>query len=261
MSAPTLFTKETKESLSRYALSQPRNVEHFLEELTYPATGTYIRADENDKLHMRVVFVDKFTEDEGVKTGYDWYLKFITKSGKASKQMAKKIWLKKHNRIFPKVNDGIRNHHGIVCLLNGHEEMDDPKNTVVLHWCDVLILTLHQELGMQPPKVLIKSNNLRSITSPVTNVFFPSDENLPSEVNEEEKQFILQNADYYYHMYGLWQNYSNKPIRLENKGIDRMELSTVFCNDKHFMSHQVGKYDALKRRVHDEMGKTLYICY
>ena len=196
-----------------------------------------------------------------MKTGYDWYFDFMKKSGEVSKKLEKKFWFKKHNRIFPKVNNAIRNHHGIVCLLHGPDDMDDEKNTVVLHFCDVLVITLRQELGLAPPSVLIPSANLRTIANNVTNVFFATDEFLGSQVNDDEKQFILQNADYYYHMYGLWQNYSNKPIRLENKGIDRMTRSSMFSNDVNFKSHQMGKYDALKRRVHDEMGKTLYICY
>ena len=260
MSNPTLFTQETKESLSKWALTQPKNVEHFLEEIHYPATGTYIKVDDDGKLHMRVVFVDKFTQDEGVKLGYEWYLKCITTSGEVTRKLAKKNWLKKHNKVFPKVNEGIRNHHGIVCLLKGLEDMDDKRNTVVLHFCDVLIITLRQELGLNPPNVIIKSQNLQSIGPNVTNVFFQTDEMLGSQVDESEKQFILQNADYYYHMYGLWQNYSNKPIRLENTGIERMVFSSQFSNDERFKSHQQGKYNALKRRVHDDMGKTLYIC-
>ena len=127
---------------------------------------------------MRVVFCDKFTEDQGVKTGYGWYLDFIKKSGEVSSKLEKKFWLRKHNRIFPKVNSAIRNHHGIVCLLSGPDNMDDPKNTVVLHFCDVLVITLRQELGMPPPAVLITSANLRSVADNVTNVFFQTDKML-----------------------------------------------------------------------------------
>ena len=258
---PNLFTKETKLSLTQWAMSQPRNVEHFLEESIYPAIGTWIRVDDKGKGHLRVVCVDKFTEDEGsIKSGYNWYLDFIKSSSDVSKTMQKKNWLRAHNRIFPKVNAAIRNHHGIICCLDGREGLDDDSNTIVLHWCDVLVLALREELGMPRPTVLIKSRNLQSLPAVINTLFFPCDDELPADVTEEEKQFILQNADYYYHMYGLWQNHLNKPIRLENSGIDRMVKSSVFCNDEYFKSHQVGKYNSLKRRVHDDMGKKLYAC-
>lgn len=198
---------------------------------------------------------------EGVKTGYKWYMNFLTRSGEILKQMSKMIWFRTHNRIFPKLNKSISSHHGIVNILNGPLNMDNPRNTLVFYWCDTLVITLRQYLGMDPPDVVIRSRGFNRIPDMVTNVCFPTDPNLPCSLNEEETDFVLCNADYYYHMYGLWQNNSNKSIRLEVRGIDCLTRSAVFTANEQFKSHQVGKFNSLKRRVHDDTTKTLYICH
>lgn len=46
---PNLFTNKTLSSLTEWAHTQPRNVEHFLEEIKYPAVGKYVHIDDDDR--------------------------------------------------------------------------------------------------------------------------------------------------------------------------------------------------------------------
>ena len=259
---PNLFITETLESLTQWAHSQPRNVEHFIERVTYPPTGVFVKIDDDDKVHTRVVFVDKFTENDGLKMSYEWYIQMYNFSGVTVKRLEKKNWLKTHNNIYPKVNEAIRNHHGIQCFLKGTTDIENPINNVILHWCDVLVICMRQEMGMDPPQVLIKSRNLQEISNDMANSFFPNEHSLVEAfVDENEKRFIFINADYYYHMFGLWGNFSNKPIRIANNDVIGLSRSNEFCNDANFKKHQIGKYNALKRRVHHPIAKSFYICH
>ena len=62
--------------------------------------------------------------------------------------------------------------------------------------------------------------------------------------------FVVFNADIYYHIYGLWGNYLNKPICVEIENISQLLKSSVFANNADFKRHQFAKCDSLKRRCH-----------
>ena len=259
---PNLFTQETRETVAQWALSQPRNTYHFLETQVYPPKGVHIMVDDNDTTHQWEVEISKFTEcTDVVDIGYKWYNEQMDKASTAGPRLSKKLWEQTHKNIYEKVSETIKQHHGIQCFLNGPNGLDDDKNNVVLHFCDALVIALRKVKGLEPPKVLIESRHFKTINESITYLFFPSDSDLPEILTSQEASFLFFNADIFYHMYGLWQNNSNKPIRVENKDLPELERSAEFSNNGPFIGHQKGKYNKLKRCTHHEIAKYLYICH
>ena len=112
---------------------------------------------------------------------------------------------------------------------------------------------MRKNARLSPPEVNIKSDNLQTVPTTVLDGFFEA------KLTSEEKYFLLFNADIYFHIYGLWHNYSNKPIRLEVKDIVGLSKSEEIYNNPLFQEHQKGKYNSLCRRVHDPLAKNIYI--
>ena len=156
------------------------------------------------------------------------------------------------DKCIDHINNAIEKDHGIECLLEGAANANDPRTRVILHFCDVLVITLKKHAIQEPPKVLIKSSQLQSISTSFVDSFFDS---IPSE----HKYFILMNGDLFYHIYGLWGNYSHKPIRLENMDNNALTRSMQFTSDVFYKKHQRGKYNAMKRKAHTEECKLFYM--
>ena len=78
---------------------------------------------------------------------------------------------------------------------------------------------MRHEKGDTVPNILIKSNHFQIVPSNVFMTFFNM------ELTSEEKYFTFFNADMFYHVYGLWGNFSNKAIRVEVKDIKGLEHS------------------------------------
>ena len=175
-------------------------------------------------------------------------------SGNAIDGINKKQWKKVFDSVCKKIDSSIERHHGIQCVLNGREGFQDESQHVILHICDVLVIAMHKHALRDPPNVLIQSSQFSTITRNFYDTFFTQ------VLTSEEKYFTFFNGDIFYHIYGLWYNFSNKPICVENIGITGLERSTLFANDDLFKKHQQGKYQSLKRRVIGDRATKLYIC-
>ena len=170
----------------------------------------------------------------------------------AAPGVTKKVFTQALDRCINYVNNAIQKDHGIECLLLGSESANDDRTRVILHFCDVLVVKMRQRAGLDPPNVIIKSSQLQTISTSFAESFF---QDLPSE----DMYFMFMNADLFYHIYGLWGNYSHKPIRLENKDIVGLTRSENFTSDLFYKKHQLGKYNAMKRKAHSEECKLYYM--
>ena len=262
---PNLWTKETPDTVADWALSQSRNEFHFVETQVYPPKGAYIMVDDKGTKHKWEVQLSLFTPfkdfDDIIEMGFKWYEEEVEKSNGGIPKLSKPEWKKWYKTIYDKIDKEIERYHGIQCFLNGRDSLEDPKNNIVLHFCDALVVAMREMKGQDPPNVLIKSTNLESISSNITYKLFPSDPLLPEILTSEERFFVFLNGDLFYHVYGLWSNNSNKPIRIENKDVVGLERSAEFSNHPTFIGHQKGKYGKLKRCCHHELAKYLYITH
>ena len=256
---PWLFVQETIASVTSWAKTQPRNIEHFMQVQVYPIVGATVLVDEEDKVHVNMRFVDQ-TEvplpkniNESITVGHKWHLKDMELRPGVIDPIPMKRWKKKHLSICPKIDRAIEAHHGIPCLLDGTEDSINPRNHVVLHFCDVLVIKMLKETNRNPPRVLIPGTNFEVVPSTVVDLFFDT------ELTSVEKYFLFFNADIYYHIYGVWHNYSHKPIRLDCSGIVGLERSAVYTNDDLFRRHQEGKLNSLTRCVRDEVRRNFYL--
>ena len=251
---PNFHTVETLDSIQSWAQTQPRNREYFLEIQRHPAAGAWIKIDREGKLHVTITNVDKFVNypQDVTKLGFRWYIQEIMRAPNAAPGVTKKVFTQALDRCIDYVNNAIQKDHGIECLLLGSESANDDRTRVILHFCDVLVVKMRQRAGLDPPNVIIKSSQLQTISTSFAESFF---QDLPSE----DMYFMFMNADLFYHIYGLWGNYSHKPIRLENKDIVGLTRSENFTSDLFYKKHQLGKYNAMERKAHSEECKLYYM--
>lgn len=254
---PSLFVEETPERLIDWARTQPRNIEYFCQKNMYPPVAFYIHINDSGREHARVVFTDQF-EEEAYKNinrfGHRWYLQEIMSCGTAVDGVNKIKWKKVFDTVCRKIDKAIKRHHGIQCVMNGRAGFQDESQNVILHFCNVLVIAMRKRALRDPPNVLIPSSQFSEVSSKFYDTFFSQ------ELTSEEKYFTFFNGDIFYHIYGLWYNFSNKPIRVENVGIMGLERSTIFANNDLYKKHQEGKYQSLKRRVRGQRATTLYLC-
>ena len=251
---PNFHTQETFASLQEWAKTQPVNNSYFIQIRDFPACGMWIRYDSDKKLHVNMVNVDKFVDypDDVSKLGFRWYIQEIMRSPQAAPGVTKPHFTNTLDQCIEAVNEAIRKDHGIECLLKGDESTPNPRNKVILHFCDVLVIVMRQNANKDPPQVLIKSSQLETIDPAFKESFFCT-------LTSEQKYFILMNADLMYHIYALWGNYSHKPIRIENRDIVGLSRSERMTNDIFFRKHQEGKYNAMKRKAHSTECKLYYM--
>lgn len=255
---PNLFTPETIVSLTAWAHTQPKNVAHYLQIRMYPPALARVIIGNNDKVDLHIISTDKFLEEPADqnaygKLGHGWYLSDLRNVATPISGITRIRWLQEFDKIVQKINLAIREHHGIRCLLQGRRDPDDPHNEVLLHFCDTLKIRMRQQLGRELPAVNIPSNNFRIVPPTILLAFFDFD------LESEEKYFLFFNADIFYCIYGLWANYSNKPIRLKLEDIKGLDRCKDFANDRLFLNHQLGKYNELSRKCITVESKNLYI--
>ena len=251
---PNFHTVETLQSLQSWIETQPNNNEYFFEINRFPAAGAWIRIDSEGKQHVTITNVDKFINfpNDVSKVGFRWYIQEIMRAPNAAPGVKKKKFTEMLDKCIDLINKAIEKDHGIECLLEGPTDATNPRTRVILHFCDVLVVALRKHALQETPNVLIKSLQLQSISSSFIDSFFTS-------IESEEKFFILMNADLFYHIYGLWGNYSHKPIRLENTDIVGLTRSMAFTSDLFYRKHQKGKYNAMQRKAHSEECKLYYM--
>ena len=251
---PNFHTVETLQSLQTWINDQPRNNEYFFEINRFPAAGAWIKIDGEGKQHVTITNVDKFVNypNDIAKLGFRWYIQEIMRSSGAAPGVTKNKFDKALDKCIDLINKAIEKDHGIECLLEGSADANNPRTRVILHFCDVLTITMKKHACQDPPNVLIKSSQLETISPLFVDSFFGS-------IDSEDKYFILMNADLFYHIYGLWGNYSHKPIRVENMDIVGLTRSLEFTSNFFYRKHQKGKYNAMKRKAHSEECKLFYM--
>ena len=130
-----------------------------------------------------------------------------------------------------------------------------------MHFGDVLIHQICKvEKVTKPPPVLIPTKSLLTIPENMVDSLF--DDIIPSEdlLTPEEKLFLIHNADFFYHIYGYWNNYSNKAIRMRCTFLNLMRRSSQLqLNNDIYMRLQFAKQNQLERRAQGDIVRKLYL--
>ena len=97
MRQPNLFTEETIISLQQWAMTQPRNQEHYIQIKVYPPTIARITINEHDKVDLYIATTNMFvSQPDGIRTfanlGHSWYLSSIRNLVHPIDGISKKRW-------------------------------------------------------------------------------------------------------------------------------------------------------------------------
>ena len=71
--------------------------------------------------------------------------------------------------------------------------------------------------------------------------------NAGEHFTEEERTFVLQNADFFFFLFGHWFNYSYVPIRCICKDLTTMKRAYRKMSNKTYIKHQSGKMNEVQR--------------
>jgi hypothetical protein len=177
------------------------------------------------------------TQEEMKEKAYGEYLKrFGTKNTNSScVPMSKSIFKDRFTNVAAAIDSAIREHHGIMCYHDGNTQHHHISNTYVLHICDVLNIHMRKKKGLGT-QVLIRSNFLRFI-GPETKSKF-----LDEQLSEYQLSFLEENVDYYYRVYGYYNNDSKVPVwTWVDRSCEIFTSSRFFMNDTFYTKHQKGK--------------------
>ena len=115
------------------------------------------------------------SQPDGIRTfanlGHSWYLSSIRNLVHPIDGISKKRWIEVYDSIAAKINNAIRDHHGIPCFLDGFMNTSNPNNHVILHFCDVLAIAMRKELRRPMPEVIISSDNFRVVPDTILYAF------------------------------------------------------------------------------------------
>jgi hypothetical protein len=161
------------------------------------------------------------------------------------------------NRLFDEVtvivDNAIHDNHGIKCFEDGNLQNNNPTNTYYLHVCDVFNMMHTRDKGVQFPMVVILTTMLESIYRDTT------EELSGTLLNDEQKEFLLQEIDFFYLVYGYYGNGSMLPIRTTiPEDSQTFVESSFFMNDPHFLNHQFGKFEELEWSEDSIASKILF---
>ena len=131
---------------------------------------------------------------------------------------------------------------------------------MILHFVDVLMSKMTQCESKPLPEVRIKSSLFNEVPNDMIDALFQDlYGNNEAAFTDEERWFVLRNADIYYFIYGYWHNYANKPICLKIDTISGMRRSKVLQSNDIHIRHQEAKFNELKRRCQGDHVKGLYL--
>jgi len=259
---PNNFTVETIESLTKYAITQAPCRLHQFETCVYPQQLALVWIDANSNGNLNYTSGPETEEypsnmEEGGIIGYNWYLKRLEMSSEKVDVISKEEFIKWYTRVCKKIDWNISQHHGTPITTRSKNKLE-PR---ILHFCDVLTIAMARKSDLVVPEVILKSNSLSIIEKNVIDYLFF---NLVNDKKRcftiKEREFVLDNANLYFFIYGLWHNYANKPVQLSTQGIPGMEDASIVEGDDGYRNHQKGKYNALQRKTHGKKARYMYIC-
>ena len=260
--SPNLFTVETINSVVEYARTvSPRS--HMIQLQHYPTTFAIVemKIDGTYKLHVRrenVLVEEPSTPDDIINLGYSWYIE--DERDDPQNRMSIQNYTLIHSNVSNKLNNAIKNHHGIVCTTQTNiNNIQTNQYCFVLHIGDILICKLAEIEYQSKPQLYIKTQSFNKIpNNMIENLFHPI-LNDGCDLTEDEIVHLMLNADLYFHIYCYWKNNSNKPLRCVGYGISSLKRSQLILKSPYFQGNQITKLDALKRRTQGEFAKKLYM--
>jgi hypothetical protein len=167
--------------------------------------------------------------------------------------MTKNEWIRLFDEVTTIVDNAIYENHGIKCFEDGNIRNDSPANTYYLHVCDIFNMMHTKSIGIRFPMVVIITTMLESIYVDTT------DELSSVLLNEEQKNFLLEEIDFFYIVYGYYGNGSMLPIRTTiPEDCSTFVESSFFMNDGHFLNHQFGKFEELDWSEESIISKIMF---
>ena len=237
-SKPNLFTPENTGDLILWAKKTTTIGIHYLQIRVYPQlmAKVLITSDGQALCWLRNGFETvEFPENMSVSsiTGFKWYLH---DNDNINTSYDNNMFDALHTTTCNKIDQAIRQHHGVVISKNPILFDHAINEVIVLHFVDLLIIKMHEKESKSIPRILIPSQLFSKIPHVMLDNLFNHVTNEPKakSFDEIEKHFVLDNADLYFHVYGLWHNYSHKPIRVSCEGIDGMPRSQIVQSDENY---------------------------
>ena len=180
--------------------------------------------------------------------GYRWYITKCVEKNDLGMATNKKDWFRLYDIVCEKINKSIETYHGIKCFKDGNFENTTRQNVVYIHVCDVITMMYQRVVNGENPNMNLPSSKLENIDDNFMDTL------TINVLNNEEKEYLMDNFDIFYVCFGYWHNYSNLPIRMnviEDEGT--MEGFKI-GEDEFFKTFQSVKLEELKRRYENHPG-------
>lgn len=258
---PTLFDTETVSSLVAYARTRPHGIGHYLQLRPCPLTSVEVKVnEENEVSMMRFIGMNDsvdYPKDKykTIPIGYDWYQENIVSNLNIvkDKSFTMREWRSAFLSFVTKIDDAIRQHHGIVCYRSGVDTNQGISNYMVLHFVDVMNIYVRKKWKINEEcNIKITSDTFNSIPENIVDTFTPT-------LTKKETKFLDENLDILCYLYGYWHNYSNKPIRTQLVNHPSVHRMFHLSEWDKFEYHQQVKWNTLCRCVHDPIVSFLYL--
>ena len=134
--------------------------------------------------------------------GYTFYKqRHVSPPTKGLKDLTAFQWDQQFASAVTSINNAVRTYHGISFRSVFQNENQQLCNRI-LHFCDYITIMKCRLCNLSPPSVFIGSD--RS-----THHYMEPHQ---TGIDDQQRRFILINADFFYLCYGLWQNNSRLPI-------------------------------------------------
>ena len=261
-SKPNLYCKETLEDVVKFAETQEIGTVHKLElEVYLPRFAVVtVNADKNIDTKITTDNTKKpYPRDawETLPVAYQWHMEDVVRVGRFYTHDEFRLLF---NAVNLKIDKAIETHHGIPCGVPTISGNRTNYESIILHFADALMCKLTEIESKPLPQLRITTPSFSTIPNGMLITLFESEADTADvSFTEEEKWFVLRNADIYYHIYGYWHNYSNKPIRMSCETISGLRRSKALQQDDIHIRHQEVKFNELKRKCQGDHVKGLYL--
>ena len=193
-----------------------------------------------------------------VTVGYKWYTDFFNEQrsnvNNPNPFFTQKQWKKRFNMMTDIIDDVINENQGFKCYLNGNNEDNATFNVICLHFCDIISILLHRRKMDIEAGVSLCSMTLSRIQPMLV------DQLSTQILNEKGINFVLDNANFFYMIYGYWENKSKLSVRLKlNSELNTVPHAKVLVSDDYFYIAQKGKLQQLRREINKE-GERMLFC-
>jgi hypothetical protein len=181
------------------------------------------------------------TKHEIIREGYRRYLSreiARQREGQDEDFIALPIqqWSNKFNSVTLAVDQAVRDCHGVKCYEDGDLTNEDPTNVFFLHVCDIFNIYCDR-LNDRVPEVYIATNSFNVIHLDLRNML------TDSIMTQDELDFFVKEADFFYTCFCYYGNFSFLPIRTQvSSDNEAFRTSSFFTNDDYYRNHQRGKF-------------------